>query len=237
MATSSAPSFTTHASLSKFANIPQNDLLRTLQARTSKHLDGLATGGVVFQDYPPMPTSTSSPTSSPSPRILLVQRAPTDSMPLRWETPGGAVDDTDADILVGACREVVEEVGLVAASVDALVAYRGRKGQGIGDAEEDDVLEGGYMFHTRSGKTIVKFTFVIRAQKKEEEEGEDVKVRLDPDEHVDYLWATEEECRSRKVARKSGREGDTVDIEFTTEAQEALLMSAFAWFKENVAPS
>ncbi|KAK4250618.1 hypothetical protein C7999DRAFT_11588 [Corynascus novoguineensis] len=45
-------------------------------------------------------------------RVLLIQRAPHDSMPLLWEVPGGACDPEDETILHAVGRELWEEAGL-----------------------------------------------------------------------------------------------------------------------------
>ncbi|KAI8948254.1 NUDIX hydrolase domain-like protein [Xylaria longipes] len=64
---------------------------------TSPALQGVCVGAFVFDDVD---------------RLLLVQRAPTDSYPLRWEVPGGAIDAEDESILHGLARELWEETGL-----------------------------------------------------------------------------------------------------------------------------
>ncbi len=65
-------------------------------------------------------------------RILLLQRAPTDSMPLRWEIPGGACDLEDESLLHAAARELREEAGLRARTAAALVVVRDRDGRDRG---------------------------------------------------------------------------------------------------------
>lgn len=172
-------------------------------------LYGVAAGAVIFSKHHP---------AGSNPRILLVQRSATDSMPLRWEIPGGAVDPGET-ILAAVAREVREETGLAVTSIRGLVAHEDEKSVGV---------DGGFFFRTTRGKTIVKFTFVVEVQDSE-------KVRLDPDEHQDYVWATELECRAKRVVRekdagietKAGAKG-TVDLDFTTAGQEAAILRAFA---------
>lgn len=130
-------------------------------------------------------------------RILLIQRAAHDSMPGQWEIPGGACDKEDPSILDGAARELWEETGLTASSI----------GPQVGD---------GHFFLTRSGKLVCKFNFLVDVEK-----GVDGKwdVKLDPNEHQNYLWTAEEEVKAR-------RRGD-VDLKFTTREQEAVVLEAF----------
>ena len=52
-------------------------------------------------------------------RALLVRRAAWDSLPGRWELPGGKVD-RDEPVLEGLAREVEEETGLMLASAHLL---------------------------------------------------------------------------------------------------------------------
>jgi hypothetical protein len=77
--------------LSQF-NVSPVQWLETYRASEPVHrLDGVCTGVVVFDRQD---------------RILLLQRASHDSMPNRWEIPGGGVDAEDETILHGAVREL-----------------------------------------------------------------------------------------------------------------------------------
>ncbi len=130
-------------------------------------------------------------------RVLLIQRAAGDSMSNMWETPGGGCDKEDPSILYGAARELWEEAGLIATSV----------GPPVGD---------GYSFTIRSGKLVCKFTFVVDVEK-----GPDgkINVKLDPKEHQNYVWASEEDVKARKVGE--------LELRFTTSEQEAVVLEAF----------
>ncbi|KAK7935009.1 NUDIX hydrolase domain-like protein [Apiospora marii] len=193
--------------------------------------EGLATGALVFSSF--SSTTSSSSSSAPSSaatthnsdhdklqeeeedRILLVQRAPHDSMPLRWEVPGGACDDEDETVLHAVARELWEESGLRAAHV----------GPQVGE---------GRPFFTSRGRRMLKVEFLADVEGGESGEvkkgaGADGKtsppvVKLDPEEHVAFLWATEEECRGHRV-------GET-EITFTHNEQEQSILEGFRLRRE-----
>lgn len=114
-----------------------------------------------------------------------------------WEAPGGASDKEDPTILYGAAREVWEEAGLIATSI----------GPPVGD---------GYLFTTKTGKQICKFSFVVDVEK-----GPDGKknVKLNAREHQNYGWASEEEIKARKVGGS--------ELRFTRNEQEVVVLEAF----------
>lgn len=122
-----------------------------------------------------------------TPRILLVQRSARDTMPHLWEVPGGACDDEDETILHAAARELWEEAGLKATNFH----------EAVGNP---------HVFVSRSGKPICKLNFVVDVE--EGVEGS-LQPRLDPNEHQQFVWATEVEVRSRKA-------GD-IELKFTSE--------------------
>lgn len=187
-------------SLSPFV-ASKEDYLSKLNEDAPTRLDGLAAGAVVFSNHH----------TDRQDRILLVQRASHDSMPNRWEIPGGAIDDGET-VLGGLAREVWEESGLKVRNVEAAVW----EGEGTGAGARQ-------VFRTTRGKHICKFTFVVETE-------DSRKVKLDPNEHQDYAWATEEECRARRVVRsEDGRR--VTELVFTTSAQEAAILRAFAWRK------
>ncbi|KAI6087213.1 NUDIX hydrolase domain-like protein [Hypoxylon rubiginosum] len=106
-------------------------------------------------------------------KLLLVQRAAHDSLPLLWEIPGGACDFEDESLLHAVARELWEESALRAKSIDTLV------GNGVP-----------FSAHKGKGPLWCKYSFLTRV------EGYDVK--LDPNEHQAFLWVTEEEAREGK---------------------------------------
>lgn len=173
--------------------------------KKSPDLGGLATGAIIFSNNHDALDYASQQHQQ---RVLLVQRASHDSMPNKWEIPGGAVDAGET-LLGGLAREVREESGLRMTKVRGLVRDSGT---------ESETLEDGQLFKTTRGRKVVKFTFVVDVD-------DASKVKLDPNEHQNYVWATKDECRS-KYAIRNNRTG--LILQFTTHAQEDTIMKAFA---------
>ncbi|KAF5020799.1 hypothetical protein F66182_7159 [Fusarium sp. NRRL 66182] len=155
--------FTFDDSVSEW-NVNHREWLKT----HDKTWDSLATGSVVFDA---------------ADRILLLQRAPDDSMPNKWEIPGGACDDQDESVLCGCARELWEEAGLELRHIRRVIpdGFNGQPGA---------------VFTNRTGQRFFcKFSFQV-----------DVKpgceVKLDPKEHQDFVWATEEEVRGQAMGER-----------------------------------
>jgi 8-oxo-dGTP pyrophosphatase MutT (NUDIX family) len=135
--------------------------------------------------------------------ILLVQRAAHDTMPNKWEVPGGAVDAGDASILHGAARELWEETGLL------VTAFKKQVGEGIGRG-----------FRTSRGLWVCGLTFEAEV----DGTGNGVPdVRLDENEHQRFVWASEEECRAKRVRGEDG----VLEIEFTSVTVQETVLEAF----------
>lgn len=205
----------------------------------------LGTGAIVFDRPLPTckPAPSSSSSSSPPPRVLLVQRAPHDSMPLKWEVPGGGCDDDDPSVLAACARELWEETGLTATGAGPLVPCP-RYNDGRDEAGTDHGAEvdgrvgelGGQSFRSRSGKLVCKFQFVMQVDMGREEEGGKVRVKLDPNEHFAYAWVTEDEVRRKEVdidstpegiVRADGQKADGAVLEFASREQWDIVLEAF----------
>ncbi|KAK3689469.1 NUDIX hydrolase domain-like protein [Podospora appendiculata] len=181
------PDFEIAASLAEFTMPAAKWLTRnaTKLQEANLKLNGLATGVVVF---------------NPAGKVLLVQRASHDSMPDRWEIPGGAVDDDDTTIVHGAARELREEAGLVARRFGPPVT-------GFGDGTDLHVFP-----NRNATRWFCRFVFIADVVDCEA-------VRLDPNEHQDFVWAREDEVRGQRVG---GR-----DIPITHETMRAIILKAF----------
>jgi 8-oxo-dGTP pyrophosphatase MutT (NUDIX family) len=174
-------------------NVPAKEWLtrnrENIRERQLK-LDGLATGNIVF---------------NPEGRVLIIQRASNDSMPNRWEIPGGAVDDEDPTILYGAAREMWEESGLVAKRFSHLVT-EGPEGRDL------QVFP-----NSKETRWFCRFTFDVEVESYSY-------VRLDPTEHQDFAWASEEEIRAQKIGNR--------ELPITNKAMLSLILESFRLKKE-----
>ncbi|KAL4806808.1 NUDIX hydrolase domain-like protein [Aspergillus unguis] len=127
-------------------------------------------------------------------RILLLQRSFEDSYGGAWEGPGGSCDPEDESLLDGVAREVLEESGLHVSRFVELAEKR----------------EWAKVWPSRVDQ-VVKYTFIVevheaRSALKEEKDEDGLPadknerkweetVKLDPAEHRDFAWATEDEVR------------------------------------------
>jgi ADP-ribose pyrophosphatase YjhB (NUDIX family) len=136
------------------------------------------------------------------PRVLLVQRSARDTMPNLWEVPGGSVDDDDKSILHAVARELWEEAGLTATKIGRLAGAP-------------------QIFAVPSGKEFCKFTFLVEV---EQTSDGGLKVKLDPMEHQNFVWATEGDVRAGKVGN--------VELEFTSWEVKQTVLEAFRVRKE-----
>lgn len=179
--------FSAHPSTSPFA-VSQE---KYLSQRPDERFQYVATAALVFDTR-----------KGVDPRVLLLQRAAQDSMPNRWEVPGGACDDEDESILHGLARELWEEAGLKATYIEPP----------LGEP---------HFFTSRSGKRICKFVFMVQV---EQDTDGHLDVKLNPEEHRRFLWASQDEVKAKKV-------GD-VELDFTTQDLENTLLQSFGYIKD-----
>ncbi|KAI9809743.1 MAG: hypothetical protein M1825_000176 [Sarcosagium campestre] len=136
------------------------------------------------------------------PRVLLLQRAASDEDPNKWEPPGGACDDDDESILHAAARELWEEAGLEAAQISGPISDP-------------------YFFALDHGEKVCQFNFAVHPRTTDGAISS--AVRLNPEEHQRFVWATESEVKVRKA--------DGMDLNFTRREVERTVLLAFDYFR------
>jgi len=136
-------------------------------------------------------------TTTSNPQILLLQRAASDEDPNKWEPPGGACDDEDETVLHGVARELLEEAGLEAEYIDGPVGEP-------------------HFFTLDDGKKVCQFNFAVRPKHNGKAS---LAVLLNPEEHQQFVWATESEV-------KAGKAGG-IDLDFTREEVKRTVLQAF----------
>ncbi|KAM7182732.1 NUDIX hydrolase domain-like protein [Rhypophila sp. PSN 637] len=221
--------FTAHPSVQAFELSPPDFLARHFDASNKTRPPApkfLATGAIVFDRPVPSPNGP-PPTSDRPPRVLLIQRAPHDSMPLKWETPGGGCDDDDPSVLYACARELKEEAGLKAVSVGPVIACTTKLISKTNGGPEDGQPDwgermGGQFFLTRRGNLVCKFYFAVQVPEEAAS-----KVVVDPNEHAAFVWATEAEVRNKKMDGENG-----IHLDFTTREQFEVILEAFKMWKD-----
>ncbi|KAJ5097872.1 hypothetical protein N7532_004873 [Penicillium argentinense] len=191
----------TVASHLHYFNIPLADF-----TAARPEFESFAVGGYIFARHDPA-----------KPRILLLQRAITDTMGGCWEGPGGASEpESDKTLLDGVVREVLEETGLHVSRIVDLVAVDSwqhlRRNRG-------DMLR------------IAKYSFIVDVYEGELPR-EQIPVRLEASEHQAFEWAVEEEVR--RSMQGSGRYQLPLP---PTGHQGPNILRSFAWCKEQAAKS
>ncbi|PNY27257.1 Uncharacterized protein TCAP_02816 [Tolypocladium capitatum] len=160
--------------------------------RANASISGLIVGAVVFSGD----------------HVLLIQRAASDFSPLMWEIPGGTCEaQRDATVLHALARELREETGLHLHSIKKLI---------------DEVDFGD---DRNPGFTWRKVAFEVEVEEghglvpAENMDAMTAAVKLDPNEHQDWGWASKREVEQETWARGPLRSMDL---------QHATILAAFS---------
>lgn len=118
-------------------------------------------------------------------QVLLIRRAEHDFAGLMWEVPGGACEQIkDKTILHSVEREVWEETGLHVRSILRLAA-------GVEFQDIAGKVQGKYIWRKLEFHVEVEEGYGLDAPQRREAIGK--AIRLDPNEHCDWGWATKED--------------------------------------------
>lgn len=128
-----------------------------------------------------------------APRVLLLQRAQSDSYPGFWEGPGGLVEpEHDATLLQGVAREVLEETGLrVTRFFDLVSVDEWMREQG---GKVRTVAKFSFLVGVAAARPFSSATATATTGAGAREIWEEM-ITLDPTEHQEYRWVTEEEVQ------------------------------------------
>jgi 8-oxo-dGTP pyrophosphatase MutT (NUDIX family) len=160
--------------------------------------------------------------------VLLLQRAPSDSFPLKWEIPAGTADlKLDRSIAEVAVRELWEETHLRAVRLRKAVPMGLPDGVThlicageVEDARMDDELP---MCLLRLGEqTWAVVSFLVDL----EDGGKEYKIILQDEEHVRHAWLTVDEVENGLL----GQTGERID--FVSEAMKMVLLEGFRMIRE-----
>ncbi|EEA21498.1 hypothetical protein TMatcc_009085 [Talaromyces marneffei ATCC 18224] len=130
--------------------------------------------------------------------MLIIQRAFDDSFGGYWDFPGGSLDPEDQTLLDGVAREVFEETGLHVSKIRDI-------------ARIDEWIE------PKSLGLVGKFSFVVDVHEAADTMEWEEKIKLDPREHVKWLWVGEEEIeKSARLRKQRGAPYEFVGVQGET---------------------
>ena len=185
----------------------KTSFLATNVSLSGKPYTSLVVGAAVFH-----PNATTH-------RVLLLKRSPAEKLfPHHWEIPGGKVDDTDKTIGDALKREVREETGLGIKESEITYGESGFewtlgehvKGEDTkeGEAVKDDDVKDGHVkgedvkdenAKREDVKDDTKTEMALELNFMVESEETPKEVKLDPEEHLESLWAGESDIVGLKM--------------------------------------
>jgi 8-oxo-dGTP pyrophosphatase MutT (NUDIX family) len=180
-------------------------------------IHNIIAGAMVFRSSP------EEASGKPRSEVLLLQRAASDSFPLKWEIPAGTADPTvDHSIIEVAVRELWEETGLRAHRLHQTVGLGLPPGASphievAGDVE-DARMDSEYpiILLRVTGRTWAVATFLVDVGDDTEE------IALQEEEHVRWAWVTESEVETGRFLSQAEESFDLV-----SEAMKSLILEGF----------
>ncbi|KAJ5976514.1 hypothetical protein N7481_010221 [Penicillium waksmanii] len=166
-----------------------------------------------------------------SPHVLLCQRSPNgrdddgepkmNSFPGTWESPGGGALPEDRSILETMVRETAEETGLVLWAASNRVYCVTFRHKDIWMAKYLAIAETSEK--TNCGR--------LWSDEHDGPRGSDENpIRLRDDEHLDYVWATEQQVRNPVIYEPSDANKTGLAM---MQSNKDVLLDFFSWLKED----
>jgi 8-oxo-dGTP pyrophosphatase MutT (NUDIX family) len=139
-------------------------------------------------------------------RLLLVQRAETDSYPGHWELPGGSADPTDRSINESVARELFEETGLRMKRILTEILPPTTFSTGWGKRQKTWLKVSFLVEVTSESMARVEHEMEKQGQNQELTRKDSViavdppAIKLHDKEHQKYVWISAEEVIRNRVA-------------------------------------
>jgi 8-oxo-dGTP pyrophosphatase MutT (NUDIX family) len=139
-------------------------------------------------------------------RLLLVQRAETDSYPGHWELPGGSADPTDKSINESVARELFEETGLRMKRILTEILPPTTFSTGWGKRQKTWLKVSFLVEVTSESMARVEHEMEKQGQNQELTRKDSViavdppAIKLHDKEHQKYVWISAEEVIRNRVA-------------------------------------
>jgi 8-oxo-dGTP pyrophosphatase MutT (NUDIX family) len=139
-------------------------------------------------------------------RLLLVQRAETDSYPGHWELPGGSADPTDKSINESVARELFEETGLRMKRILTEILPPTTFSTGWGKRQKTWLKVSFLVEVTSESMARVEHEMEKQGQSQELTRKDSViavdppAIKLHDKEHQKYVWISAEEVIRNRVA-------------------------------------
>ncbi|KAG9856773.1 hypothetical protein KCU98_g1280, partial [Aureobasidium melanogenum] len=139
-------------------------------------------------------------------RLLLVQRAETDSYPGHWELPGGSADPTDKSISESVGRELFEETGLRMKRILSEILPPTTFSTGWGKRQKTWLKVSFVVDVTAESKARVEHEIETQRLSQELTRKDSViavdppAIKLHDEEHQKYVWISAEEVIKNRVS-------------------------------------
>lgn len=178
------------------------------------HVEGIVVGAMVIRQR-------ANKHDQLVPETLVLRRVATDTFPMKWETPGGGADfDIDRTLADVAVRELHEETGLVAKDIVCPITI-GRQNKHVvverrGEPSSDGNI---FIFKDEEDRHWAVATYIV------EVEDDQQSIQVNPVEHSEWAWITEEEAQDQQFSSQAGL--GKKDLEFVSPPMRETILEGF----------